>query len=76
MPYALFLDDAAITKSFSTKAEVWDLAEKHGLVTVFQSNDEDTPRRALDFKYSIRLVADGESLIAASHSDALGRLYV
>jgi hypothetical protein len=57
MSYALFLNEDIISKSFSTKAEAWDFAEKSGLVMVFPSSDEDLPRRVLDFRCSIRLLA-------------------
>jgi hypothetical protein len=48
--YALFSNNDMISKSFSTKAEVWDFALKRGLVTGFPSNDEDPPRQILDSK--------------------------
>jgi hypothetical protein len=71
VPYALFSNNDMINKSFSTKAEVWDFALKRGLVTVFPSNDEDRPRQILDLKYSIRLLADNDSI--TGHPTAAGR---
>jgi hypothetical protein len=55
MPYALFCDDAKLSKSYPTEADVWKLAAESGLVTdVDAKNSKPTPRRVLDNDYEIR----------------------
>jgi hypothetical protein len=55
MPYALFCDDAKLSKSYPTEADVWKLAADSGLVTdVEVKNSKPTPRRVLDNDYEIR----------------------
>ena len=55
MPYALFCDDAKLSKSYPTEADVWKLAAESGLVTdVEAKNAKPTPRRVLDNDYEIR----------------------
>lgn len=55
MPYALFCDDAKLSKSYPTEADVWKLARDSGLVTdVEAKNAQPTPRRVLDNDYEIR----------------------
>jgi hypothetical protein len=34
MPYALFEDQERLTRSFATRQEVWDAAERAGLVEI------------------------------------------
>jgi hypothetical protein len=55
MPYALFSNDAKISKSYPTAADVWKVAKKSGLV-VDAASDEETPnpRPVLDNDYEIR----------------------
>jgi hypothetical protein len=55
MPYALFSEDAKISKAYDTEAEVWKHAAENGLVTDVASDAEKpTPRRILDNGYEIR----------------------
>jgi hypothetical protein len=55
MPYALFCDDAKLSKSYPTEADVWKLARDSGLVTDVEAKDaQPTPRRVLDNDYEIR----------------------
>jgi hypothetical protein len=55
MPYALFCDDAKLSKSYPTEADVWTLARDSGLVTDVESRKSaPTPRRVLDNDYEIR----------------------
>ncbi|MGN6284800.1 MAG: hypothetical protein ACTHM2_06605 [Afipia sp.] len=59
MPYALFSDDAKISKAYKTEAEVWKHATETGLVTdVAADAEKPTPRRILDNGYEIRPCAD------------------
>ena len=55
MPYALFCDEAKLSKTYPTEADVWKLAADSGLVTdVEAKNAQPTPRRLLDNDYEIR----------------------
>jgi hypothetical protein len=54
MPYALFSNAAKVSKPFRTKSEVWQYAERSGLVVEVASFEEDPPRRILDMGYVIR----------------------
>lgn len=55
MPYALFCDDAKLSKSYPTEADVWKLARDSGLVTDVEAKQaQPTPRRVLDNDYEIR----------------------
>jgi hypothetical protein len=54
MPYALFSNAVKVSKSFHTKSEVWQHAERSGLVIELGSFEEDPPRRILDMGYVIR----------------------
>ncbi|MDB5619172.1 hypothetical protein [Tardiphaga sp.] len=55
MPYALFCDDAKLSKTYPTEADVWKLAADSGLVTDVEAKDaKPTPRRVLDNDYEIR----------------------
>ena len=59
MPYALFCEDAKISKAYRTEAEVWKHAVENGLVVDVASDAEHpTPRRILDNDYEIRPCAD------------------
>jgi hypothetical protein len=55
MPYALFCNDARLSKAYPTEADVWKLARKSGLV-VDEVTGEDTPapRPVLENDYEIR----------------------
>ena len=55
MPYALFCNDAQISKSYPAEADVWMLAQKRGLVVdVVTDEDRVGPRRVLDNDYEIK----------------------
>ncbi len=67
MPYALFSNDAKVSKSFRTKSEVWQHAERSGLIAEVGSFEEDPPRRILDMGYVIRECRqDPQDISAAS----------
>ncbi len=55
MPYALFCDDARISKTYPTEAQVWTHAKESGLVVEAVTGDDvPAPRRILDNGYEIR----------------------
>ena len=55
MPYALFSNDAKLSKAYPTEAEVWKLARQSGLVVdVASDQDSAAPRPVLDNDYEIR----------------------
>jgi hypothetical protein len=55
MPYALFCDDAKLSKAYPTEADVWRLARQSGLVVDAVSEpDGPSPRPVLDNNYEIR----------------------
>ncbi|MBC7580004.1 hypothetical protein [Tardiphaga sp.] len=55
MPYALFCDDAKLSNTYPTEADVWKLATDSGLVTDVEiRGNQPTPRRVLDNDYEIR----------------------
>ncbi len=55
MPYALFSNDAKLSKAYPTEADVWKEAEKSGLVVDTISEEEKAaPRPVLDNDYEIR----------------------
>ena len=55
MPYALFSNDAKLSKAYPTEADVWQIARRAGLVVdVVSEDDEIGPRRVLDHGYEIR----------------------
>lgn len=55
MPYALFCNDAQISKAYPSEADVWKLAQTSGLVVdVDTDEDKQGPRRVLDNDYEIR----------------------
>lgn len=55
MPYALFCDDAKVSKTYPTEANVWKHAKESGLVVDVEPKDNTpTPRRVLDVGYEIR----------------------
>ena len=55
MPYALFCNEAKLSKTYPTEADVWWLAKQSGLV-VDTATDESrpAPRPVLDNDYEIR----------------------
>jgi hypothetical protein len=55
MPYALFYQDAKLSKAYPSEADVWKLAQKSGLVVDAISEEEQSrPRPVLDNDYEIR----------------------
>lgn len=55
MPYALFCNDARLSKAYPTEADVWKLAHKSGLVVEAVSDgDRPAPRPVLENDYEIR----------------------
>jgi hypothetical protein len=55
MPYALFSNEAKLSKAYPTEADVWKYARKSGLVVDAISGEEKAaPRPVLDNDYEIR----------------------
>jgi hypothetical protein len=55
MPYALFSNDAKLSKAYPTEADVWKLARQSGLVVdVASDQGKAAPRPVLDNDYEIR----------------------
>ena len=55
MPYALFCNEAKLSKAYPTEADVWKQARNTGLVVdVATDEDRPTPRPVLDNGYEIR----------------------
>jgi hypothetical protein len=55
MPYALFSNDAKLSKAYPTEADVWKIARRSGLVVdVVSESEKVTPRPVLDNDYEIR----------------------
>jgi hypothetical protein len=55
MPYALFSNDAMLSKAYPTEADVWKHARKSGLVVdVVTEEEKAAPRPVLDNDYEIR----------------------
>ena len=55
MPYALFCNDAKLSKAYPTEADVWKLARKSGLVVDSVAEEEKpAPRPVLDNDYEIK----------------------
>ena len=55
MPYALFCNDAKLSKTYPTEADVWKVARKSGLVIdVVSEEAKAAPRPVLDNDYEIR----------------------
>ncbi len=55
MPYALFSNDAKLSKAYPTAADVWQVAQKSGLVIdVVCRNDKRPLRPVLDQDYEIK----------------------
>jgi hypothetical protein len=55
MPYALFSQDAKLSKAYPTESDVWKLARQSGLVVDVASKDgKPAPQPVLDNDYEIR----------------------
>jgi hypothetical protein len=55
MPYALFSNDAKLSKAYPTAADVWTIAQKSGLVVdVVSEDDKQAPHPVLDHDYEIK----------------------
>jgi hypothetical protein len=55
MPYALFCNDAKLSKAYPTEADVWKFARTSGLVIDVASDElKPTPHPVLDNDYEIR----------------------
>ena len=55
MPYALFCNDAKLSKAYPTEADVWKFARQSGLVVDVVSEEEKPhPRPVLDNDYEIK----------------------
>jgi len=55
MPYALFSNDAKLSKAYPTEADVWRLARQSGLVVdVATAAGKQAPRPVLDNDYEIK----------------------
>ena len=55
MPYALFSNEAKLSKAYPTEADVWKIAKKSGLVVdVVSEQEKPEPRPVLDQDYEIR----------------------
>ena len=56
MPYALFSNDAKLSKAYPTAADVWKIARNSGLVVdVVSPGDKIAPHPVLDQDYEIKL---------------------
>lgn len=54
MPYALFCNEAKLSKAYPSEADVWKLAQHSGLVVDVVEEDKSGPRPVLDNDYEIR----------------------
>ena len=55
MPYALFCNEAKLSKTYPTEADVWKLARLSGLVIDLEARTgRPTPRPVLDNDYEIK----------------------
>jgi hypothetical protein len=54
MPYALFCNEAQISKPYPSEADVRKLAQRSGLVVDVAADDRPGPRRVLDNDYEIK----------------------
>jgi hypothetical protein len=55
MPYALFCNEAKLSKAYPTEADVWKLAQHSGLVVdVVSDAEKPHPRPVLDNDYEIK----------------------
>jgi hypothetical protein len=72
MPYALFSNDAKLSKAYPSEADVWKLASRSGLVVDVVSEEEKAaPRPVLDNDYEIKPCApDPQEDPAKNQADA------
>jgi len=72
MPYALFSNDAKLSRAYPTEADVWKFARKSGLVIDAESEaDKAGPHPVLDNDYEIRPCAvDPQEDPARNQADA------
>jgi hypothetical protein len=72
MPYALFCNEAKLSKAYPTEADVWKLARQSGLVVDVTTEEEKPhPRPVLDNDYEIRpCVADPQENPEQNREDA------
>jgi hypothetical protein len=72
MPYALFSNDAKLSRAYPTEADVWKHARKSGLVVdVATEEEKPVPRPVLDNDYEIKpCPADPEENPAQNQADA------
>jgi hypothetical protein len=54
MPYALFSNDARLSKPYATEADVWKIARTSGLVVDVATEEKANPHPVLDDHYEIR----------------------
>jgi hypothetical protein len=55
MPYALFCNEAKLSKAYPTEADVWKLARQSGLVVDVESKEgKPAPQPVLDNDYEVR----------------------
>jgi hypothetical protein len=54
MPYALFCNEAKLSKTYPTEADVWKLARHSGLVVDVAGEAESAGRPVLDNDYEIK----------------------
>ena len=55
MPYALFCNDAKLSKTYPSEADVWKFARQSGLVVdVVSEEDKANPHPVLDNDYEVR----------------------
>ena len=54
MPYALFCNEAKLSKTYPTEADVWKLARQSGLVVDVESRQGKPSQPVLDNDYEIR----------------------
>jgi hypothetical protein len=54
MPYALFSNDARLSKAYPTEADVWKVAGTSGLVVDVATEEKANPHPVLDNHYEIR----------------------
>jgi hypothetical protein len=55
MPYALFCNEAKLSKTYPTEADVWKIARHSGLVVdVVADEEKSAPRPVLDNDYEIK----------------------
>ena len=55
MAYALFCNEAKLSKAYPTEADVWRVARQSGLVVDIRPDQQHGTRPALDNDYEIRL---------------------